>query len=141
MVRFKFEGCVKGSQRTWPVDRSYLLISSHFIYGESSDFEGMRDFDSGGNGVHGVGLRAVCREAPDPAGAEVDYDFTEDLPAVVGGAKHVDSWLDEEVGGGGLRLDGFRITERTACDGEEEKNDDREQDVGGGDGLHGWVLC
>jgi len=100
----------------------------------------MRDLHSGIGWVHGVGLLTVCRKAPDPSGAQVHYDFAEDLPAVVGGAQHVDSWLDEEVGAGRLRLYGLGISEGTDRDCEEQERDDCQEDVRGRSWLHVDVL-
>ena len=116
-------------------------LSVDFVQRESSDLEGTRDLYPGGDGVHGVGLWTVCREAPDSAAAQIDYDFTENLPAVVGGAEHMNSWLDKETGAGGLRLDGLRGFNWADDDCEEQEGDDCQEGVRGGDWLHVDVLC
>jgi len=113
----------------------------HIFEGESSELERMRDFYPGCDRVHKVGLLAVCREAPNSAVPQIDYNFAEDLPAVVGGAQHVDSRLDEDVRAGDLRLDGFRRLEWANRNREEKERDDGQEDVGGVDRLHGWILC
>ena len=78
--------------------------------------------------------------APDAAVAQIDDDLGVDLLAVVGRANEVGTGLEEEVGVGRLRENGLRALERVEYESEKEQSDDGEQEVGGAEGFHSWLL-